>query len=199
MMEYDVKRSGQIPKFGNWDYSDDLPITEYFECARQAGLIPPPSSSDDLCPCGPCVKARRPYYTEHYADAAATAAADYRKAPLRKIAVPTKKKFQTENEGRNKNRRPPQVKEQRKQVRVGNDVKEKQPRNQVLSMKQQLSKQQPPDHILMHPPAPPLPNLINAKPVDEDLYHIPPHLLHNSKRKKMLGFFTRCLVPPCSA
>ncbi|XP_010910348.1 uncharacterized protein [Elaeis guineensis] len=34
----DMKRC-QIPAFGNWDYCDELPITQYFESARQAGLI----------------------------------------------------------------------------------------------------------------------------------------------------------------
>ncbi|XP_008802103.1 nuclear receptor subfamily 4 group A member 3-like isoform X2 [Phoenix dactylifera] len=34
----DMKRR-HIPAFGNWDYCDDLPITQYFESARQAGLI----------------------------------------------------------------------------------------------------------------------------------------------------------------
>ncbi|XP_038973502.1 uncharacterized protein LOC103695748 isoform X2 [Phoenix dactylifera] len=29
----------QIPAFGNWDSCDELPITQYFETARQAGLI----------------------------------------------------------------------------------------------------------------------------------------------------------------
>ncbi|KAL2924950.1 DNA gyrase subunit A [Bienertia sinuspersici] len=33
------------------------------------------------------------------------------------------------------------------------------------------------------------------KAVDEDLYKIPPELL---KRKKRLGFISRCLVPPCA-
>ncbi|CAN6462715.1 unnamed protein product [Victoria cruziana] len=28
----------QFPAFGNWDLSDDMPITQYFESARQAGL-----------------------------------------------------------------------------------------------------------------------------------------------------------------
>ncbi|KAL6988926.1 hypothetical protein U1Q18_014677 [Sarracenia purpurea var. burkii] len=30
------KKSGQIPAFGNWEYANQLPITQYFECARQA-------------------------------------------------------------------------------------------------------------------------------------------------------------------
>ncbi|PIA40079.1 hypothetical protein AQUCO_02500064v1 [Aquilegia coerulea] len=34
----DYKRS-HIPAFGNWDYEDGLPITQYFESARQAGLL----------------------------------------------------------------------------------------------------------------------------------------------------------------
>ncbi|RWV82901.1 hypothetical protein GW17_00055555 [Ensete ventricosum] len=32
-------RRRRIPAFGNWDYSDELPITQYFESAAQAGLI----------------------------------------------------------------------------------------------------------------------------------------------------------------
>ncbi|KAG0462627.1 hypothetical protein HPP92_021103 [Vanilla planifolia] len=27
-----------IPAFGNWEYCDEMPITQYFESARQAGL-----------------------------------------------------------------------------------------------------------------------------------------------------------------
>nr|GMD38587.1 uncharacterized protein LOC109192344 isoform X2 [Ipomoea batatas] len=37
------------------------------------------------------------------------------------------------------------------------------------------------------------------KPVDEDLYKIPPELLHQGNRKKVFGFFSRCLAPPCIA
>jgi len=39
------KRSGQIPTFGDWENAIDLPITQYFESARQAGLINRYSSS----------------------------------------------------------------------------------------------------------------------------------------------------------
>ncbi|KAL5072257.1 hypothetical protein RYX36_011241, partial [Vicia faba] len=41
------KRSGQIPAFGNWDIANELPITQYFENARQAGLIHYSSSSGE--------------------------------------------------------------------------------------------------------------------------------------------------------
>ncbi|KAH0467065.1 hypothetical protein IEQ34_004303 [Dendrobium chrysotoxum] len=33
------RKSWQIPTFGNWDYGDEMPITQYFESARQAGLV----------------------------------------------------------------------------------------------------------------------------------------------------------------
>ncbi|KAF5179357.1 ubiquitin hydrolase [Thalictrum thalictroides] len=43
----DYKRS-HIPAFGNWDYEDGLPITQYFESARQAGLIRYSYAEEDL-------------------------------------------------------------------------------------------------------------------------------------------------------
>ncbi|CAL9122308.1 unnamed protein product [Musa textilis] len=36
----DTMNRRHIPAFGKWDYSDDLPITQYFESAAQAGLVP---------------------------------------------------------------------------------------------------------------------------------------------------------------
>lgn len=33
------RKSWQIPSFGNWNYGDEMPITQYFESARQAGLL----------------------------------------------------------------------------------------------------------------------------------------------------------------
>ncbi|KAF9610672.1 hypothetical protein IFM89_023928 [Coptis chinensis] len=35
----DYMKRNHIPAFGNWDYEDGLPITQYFESARQAGLL----------------------------------------------------------------------------------------------------------------------------------------------------------------
>lgn len=32
-------RRGHVPAFGSWDCNDDLPFTECFETARQAGLL----------------------------------------------------------------------------------------------------------------------------------------------------------------
>ncbi|KAI9186457.1 hypothetical protein LWI28_017422 [Acer negundo] len=42
------------------------------------------------------------------------------------------------------------------------------------------------------------PSVRPPKAVDEDLYKIPPELLHSSNRKKMTGFFS-CLVPACAS
>ena len=44
-------RRRRIPAFGNWDYDDELPITQYFESAAQAGLIRDQclSGDDKLC------------------------------------------------------------------------------------------------------------------------------------------------------
>nr|KJB82497.1 hypothetical protein B456_013G198900 [Gossypium raimondii] len=45
MDDYNCKRSGQIPAFGDWDHANEFPITQYFESAREAGLIRFNSSS----------------------------------------------------------------------------------------------------------------------------------------------------------
>ncbi|GJQ98847.1 hypothetical protein Tco_0521832 [Tanacetum coccineum] len=37
-MEYEYKRN-HVPAFGSWDCNDDLPFTQCFETARQAGLL----------------------------------------------------------------------------------------------------------------------------------------------------------------
>lgn len=73
----ECKRSGQIPAFGNWDYANDLPITQYFECARQAGLVRFSSSSGES---DPCVRLDRDLY-----------AVDFKK-PVRNVAHSTLRK-----------------------------------------------------------------------------------------------------------
>ncbi|XP_022719988.1 uncharacterized protein LOC111277832 isoform X2 [Durio zibethinus] len=176
-MDY-CKRSGQIPAFGDWDYANDLPITQYFECARQAGLIRFSSSSGESNP----YNIPGDLYT-----------VDLRKhsrnlAPARKVSRVREKKE-------------PHVKEQKKAGRVC-DVTEP-PRkyqhqhphhvpissinNNSTSSQQLKTKVGPPKRLPVRHP----------KPVDEDLYKIPPELLRSSKRKKMPGFFS-CLVPSCA-
>ncbi|KMT10078.1 hypothetical protein BVRB_5g118410 [Beta vulgaris subsp. vulgaris] len=53
---------------------------------------------------------------------------------------------------------------------------------------------------IKEPPSPILsPPKSKSKPVDEDLYKIPPEYLHvKPKRKKRLGLFSSCLLPACA-
>ncbi|OMO87832.1 hypothetical protein COLO4_20545 [Corchorus olitorius] len=170
------KRSGQIPAFGDWDYANDLPITQYFECARQAGLIRFSNSSSGES---------NPYVAN-----SDLYAVDLRKHS-RNLAPPRKVSRVREKRG-------PHVKEQRKAGRVC-DVTEpprkqqhQYPHHVTTKNNANRSKQLQNDVVIANrlPVRPP-------KPVDEDLYKIPPELLHSSKRKKMPGFFS-CLVPACA-
>ncbi|KAL3523396.1 hypothetical protein ACH5RR_016230 [Cinchona calisaya] len=222
-MNFEVqgKRSGQIPAFGDWDNANELPITQYFESARQAGLIRGNGNGNGNGNGGG-------FPVDLYA-------VDFHKPSLRVVAVPPCRKIHSTGVGNGqKNLRkcgchhpppaPPHVKDQQKrlikqqqqqkipvQVKVYDvvDVK-KQPRPRTRS--QQLycnntttSTNNNQKHFRKHSGAE-RPNNTTAppanvnKPVDEDLYKIPPELLlHNSKKKKMLGFFSKCLAPPCNA
>ncbi|XP_058740623.1 uncharacterized protein LOC131612893 [Vicia villosa] len=150
MDEY-CKRSGQIPAFGNWDFANELPITQYFENARQAGLIRYSSSSGET---DPYVRGEQDLYIVDY------------KKPVGK-------------ETRNRETR------MRKQSKVY-DVTEY-PGKQTMNKKKTL-------HVNDVVCKAPLPTRV-PKPVDEDLYKISPQLLRTTKRKKMLGFISKCLVP----
>ncbi|KAH1259521.1 hypothetical protein GmHk_03G008960 [Glycine max] len=147
-----MDRSGQIPAFGNWDYANELPITQYFESARQAGLVRYSSSSGES---DPYVRADRDLY-----------AVDFKK-PIRNIPPSTLKKA-TRN-------------------RV---VKEREKENVKMNMRKQgkvcdVTEQARKPVAAMHldDAVPRLP-----KPVDEDLYKIPPELLGTTKR---VGFLTK--------
>uniref|UniRef100_A0A7C9DBY5 RIN4 pathogenic type III effector avirulence factor Avr cleavage site domain-containing protein n=1 Tax=Opuntia streptacantha TaxID=393608 RepID=A0A7C9DBY5_OPUST len=200
--------SSQIPAFGNWDYVNDLPITQYFECARQAGLIRYSSSSGE---CDPHSAADS---TDLYA------VADYSHKP------PPRSK-QMQGKGREKRGGMTQAGNynynhnytyNNKQEANMNVNSRKQGAGKVFNVtvtelpppssagggkrrhavKQQQHQQQfqrdagsaAPDQAQApaQPRRPP-------KAVDEDLYKIPPELL---KRKRRLGFISRCLVPPCA-
>ncbi|XVF42430.1 hypothetical protein PTKIN_Ptkin01aG0362300 [Pterospermum kingtungense] len=171
------KRSGQIPAFGNWDYANELPITQYFECARQAGLIRFSSSSGES-------------NYPNYVPAGNLYTVDLRKHS-RNLAPPRKQVSRVRERGA------PHVKEQKKAGRVCDvtDPPRKCPTRHVPAVsnnndngntKQVQNDVVPPKRLPVRTP----------KPVDEDLYKIPPELLRSSKRKKMPGFFS-CLVPAC--
>ncbi|XP_010558728.1 PREDICTED: uncharacterized protein LOC104827277 [Tarenaya hassleriana] len=152
---YNNRKNGQIPRFGEWEDANEMPITQYFEDARQAGLLrenntrlhtSSSSSAETLKLHSRCSHAR----------------------PLPKQTAL----------GAAKDKRGPQ-----QRVR---DVIEK-------GGKQYAYVSEPKQYqnvVGERPPRAP-------KPIDEDLYKIPPEFLHPSKKKKMPGLFS-CLVPCAS-
>lgn len=80
--EYSWK-SGQIPAFGDWDKANELPITQYFECARQAGLRRCSCSAECISYGGSWGCAATDLYS-----------AEYEKPPFRAVyGVPPRKVF----------------------------------------------------------------------------------------------------------
>ncbi|XP_065876054.1 uncharacterized protein [Euphorbia lathyris] len=139
MEDYYYSRN-HVPAFGSWDWNNDLPFTQCFESARQAGLLRYSYSDDrDLYVAG-----------DLYDNDVVTPAmivVPRRKAKIRQSRVKDEKNW----------------------------VKEEAPNTKTSTM------------------ARPTP-----KPVDEDLYKIPPELLYaKPKKKRGLGFFSSCLLPTC--
>lgn len=161
------KRSGQIPAFGNWDFANELPITQYFETARQAGLIRYSSSSGES---DPYVHVRA---AEHDLYAVSV---DYNKKPVRKATRNRERKYQN-------------VMVNEKETTMNMNMRKQQ--GKVYDVMEHPRKQM---NKKVHVSAPLQPTRL-PKPVDEDLYKIPPELLRTTKRKKMLGFISKCLVP----
>ncbi|KAI9077985.1 hypothetical protein K1719_040114 [Acacia pycnantha] len=122
----ECKRSAHIPAFGNWDLANQLPITQYFECATHRD---------------------RDLY-----------ALDFHMPPsLKKMRRKRTSDVNTKRQGKVWDVRPAPGKPNGK------------------------SEGLPPPR--------------RPKPVDQDLYQIPPELLRTSKRSKMLGFISKCLLP----
>ncbi|KAJ7973585.1 Pathogenic type III effector avirulence factor Avr AvrRpt-cleavage: cleavage site protein [Quillaja saponaria] len=145
----DYKRSCQIPAFGNWDYANNLPITQYFECARQAGL----GMVRYSCSSGESGPNPNDLY-----------AVDFKK-PAR-IVAPS-----ITTRGREKRCRPPHPNTKKQGKVCDGDMTE--PRRKPIKKLINLR----PDQYDTRPrlPRPP-------KPVDEDLYTIPPELHQDSKQ-----------------
>ncbi|XP_023636589.1 uncharacterized protein LOC17884567 isoform X4 [Capsella rubella] len=126
------KKSGQIPRFGEWDEANEMPITQYFENPRQAEALK--------------LASHRP---RHHHPSRQTAGMREKRGPQRRVrdvSAQTDKYY----------------------IDV-NGVKHFQ--NDDVAP-------------ISRPP----------KPVDEDLYKIPPELIHSSTRKRRPSFLA-CLVP----
>ncbi|KAJ6858319.1 hypothetical protein NC652_040786 [Populus alba x Populus x berolinensis] len=179
---YEWRRSGQIPAFGNWDQANELPITQYFESARQAGLIRFSTTHNSSGECG------------HQDMRGDLYASDINK-PSRNLPPPVKTRM--------REKRGTHGKEQRKQGKVC-DVTEpakkqqQQPQPTVYHKNKISQYSQKRDTVIVAkaPVKPP-------KAIDEDLYKISPELLRSSKRVSLLLFleYTRicsnavCAVP----
>ncbi|KNA08376.1 hypothetical protein SOVF_163220 [Spinacia oleracea] len=187
-------RGSQIPAFGNWEYVNDLPITQYFECARQAGLIRYSSSS------GECDNHNHNHHHHHHHNQQNQTPPDLYTVDFIKPRTAPRPK---QGKGREKKTGGTQVKEGgRKQA--GNCGKvfdvtvtelpstqgggKRHPQPAVNGVKKKQQQFQYDAGSAAQPRRAP-------RAVDEDLYKIPPELL---RRKRRLGFFSRCLVPPCA-
>ncbi|XP_011623687.1 uncharacterized protein LOC18434972 isoform X3 [Amborella trichopoda] len=122
MEEY---RRGQIPAFGNWDGGESLPITQYFESAREAGLL-------------------RRHAEENMSGFRQT---------IKSGEVMQKPRTKPHQH----------TKDQKKKVGV-----------RVCSVSEPMPRK----------PA------VTPKPVDEDLYKIPPELLRRSRRNKFMDLLS---------
>ncbi|CAN0830926.1 hypothetical protein LINGRAPRIM_LOCUS3419 [Linum grandiflorum] len=189
------KRSGQIPAFGDWKNANELPITQYFECARQAGLIRYSNSSGE-CDC-PAADYHHSHNRQHRSS---YAAADFNNS---------KQKHQYRNNYNQQPQRKTRLREKRgptAQVKDTNLINHQQGRVRDITNKPRHQKKHSTvENDAVAPPPPPSTaaqrprNPVRApKPVDEDLYKIPPHLLRSSKRKKVPGFLA-CFVPSACA
>ncbi|KAK6645946.1 hypothetical protein PHAVU_L001850 [Phaseolus vulgaris] len=138
------KRDANIPEFGNWDFTNEFPITRYFESATQPRVL-------------------------RYTSSSAETRLHNKPRPLRN---------HSKQDTRNKGRRCPHGNANKGNVYVVREQSRKTNRRRKHMQVQE-------DHTAPRTP----------KPVDEDLYKIPPELLHTSnKRKKIMGFISRCLV-----
>ncbi|KAK6915290.1 hypothetical protein RJ641_020407 [Dillenia turbinata] len=170
MDEY--KWRGQIPAFGNWEYANELPITQYFESARQAGLLRFSNSSGE---------------GDLYVPTDHLHSFDFNKPLPRKASSLSLSLYPFSIMTRVKERKYGHAKEQRRQGSKVCDEKAP-PRKQayIHNQKDQADAVSLPHHpavaVVRPPPPPPKP-----KPVDEDLYKIPPELLYSSKRESTSG------------
>ncbi|KAK4605787.1 hypothetical protein RGQ29_000182 [Quercus rubra] len=193
MDEY-CKRSGQIPTFGDWDNANELPITQYFECARQAGLIRYSSSSSGETDHHPYVRGdlyavdfNKP---SRFVPSSRKTTRERAGGGVREREREREKRYNNNN---NHHHRHPQLKEQKKVKAAQKVCDVTEPSTKTTHTAAATTIQN--DAVPPPPPPPPA-----SKPIDEDLYKIPPELLlHTSKRKKILGFFSRCLAPACAA
>ncbi|KAF3652107.1 hypothetical protein FXO37_17662 [Capsicum annuum] len=157
LKEYSCRRSNgvQIPVFGEWDKANEMPITQYFESARQAGLI------RDSCHSSQEQNPHLYFQQPHFSAFPHTKCLGL--GVLVMFVVSRSSVFPEDlggfpTKGAIAKKRCPEQKWTGKVEKVRN---ESGPQRQTMKSAQRPT---------------------NAKPVDEDLYKIPPHLLPGYKR-----------------
>ncbi|CAH8380989.1 unnamed protein product [Eruca vesicaria subsp. sativa] len=153
------KKSGQIPRFGDWEDANEMPITQYFENARQAGLL------------------RHHNHFTTSSSSTATSSSSSSSAEALKLGS-----HHTRPRHPHPSRQTAGTKEKRG------------PQRRVRDVSSQTDKYYVDVTGVKHDVAP---ASRPPKPVDEDLYKIPPELIYSSRRKRRSGFLA-CLVPCAS-
>ncbi|CAL1412358.1 unnamed protein product [Linum trigynum] len=176
MEEEHYYRGGHVPAFGSWDWNNDLPFTQCFESARQAGFLRYSYSEDpDLYVAG-----------DLYQNDVVTPTV---------IVVPRRPRQQGKVRQSRTKQGKTMEKRQQQQAEMGYNLKE----CQGVVIKEEPS---PPPKSAAATTNTSLPRS-NPKPVDEDLYKISPHLLYASstkprkKKKRAFGIWSSCLLPTC--
>ncbi|MQL95308.1 hypothetical protein Taro_027974 [Colocasia esculenta] len=184
----DAMRRRPIPSFGNWDYCEEVPITQYFESASQAGLLRG-GAGFGAGPVGgghlyPPPLPHYYFYHHHAQDVEEDLFKVPAAPPVVVTAYPRKVRKGTTLEKQLKQQK--QLQQQRKRLQ---QVREEEAPHQMKKQGRvcdcDLNTQQPSR---------------KPKAVDEDLYKIPPELLYQRpKRKKTLmsEFLSRCLGLNC--
>ncbi|CAI0559727.1 unnamed protein product [Linum tenue] len=149
---------GHVPPFGSWDWNNDLPFTQCFESARQAGFLRYSYSEDrDLYVAG-----------DLYQNDVVTPTV---------IVVPRRPRQQQQQQGKVRQSRTKQgktmEKQQQQQAEIGYNLKEC----------ESVVVKEPPSP----PPNSTATTRRNPKPVDEDLYKISPELLYASSKPKKVN------------
>ncbi|EOA19483.1 hypothetical protein CARUB_v10002130mg [Capsella rubella] len=154
------KKSGQIPRFGEWDEANEMPITQYFENPRQAGLL------------------RHQNYTTTSSSSTTTSSTSSSSSSAEALKLASHRPRH-----HHPSRQTAGMREKRGPQRRVRDVSAQTDKYyiDVNGVKHFQNDDVAP---ISRPP----------KPVDEDLYKIPPELIHSSTRKRRPSFLA-CLVP----
>ncbi|ESQ41833.1 hypothetical protein EUTSA_v10014852mg [Eutrema salsugineum] len=156
------KKSGQIPRFGEWEEANEMPITQYFENPRQAGLL------------------RHHHHFTSSSSSTTTSSSSSSSSSAEAL------KLASSHHPRPRHLHPPR--------QTAGTREKRGPQRRVRDVSAQIDKYYVDVNGVKQFQNDDAPTSRPPKPVDEDLYKIPPELIHSSRRKRMPGLLA-CLVP----